>query len=100
MNTVKKINLEAIPSVNEAARANRARANTLGSSKRSGSNFRSPTMAVKHRRHQESRKRKISKTFHPDDFYVLFGIKECGFHVLSQDEYSVQYSDGTTHYWS
>lgn len=97
MNTEKKINLEAIPDVNEAARANRARANALGSSKRSGSNFRSPSMAKKHRRHQESRKRQRPERF--DHYEYMLVVREARCRVLHQNEHSVQYSDGTIHYW-
>lgn len=99
MNTVKKINLEAIPLVNENAHAICARAMAPGSSKRSGSNFRSPSMAKKHRRHRESAKHARFWAYRDNDPAYFLKDPRARCHVVHQNEHSVQYSDGTIHYW-
>jgi len=57
MNDPKTINLDAIPTVNEAARANRAMSAIIGnSSTHKGANFRKPSAKMRQRKAQAAKK--------------------------------------------
>ena len=57
MNDPKPINLDAIPTVNEAARASRAMGAVVGSSSQhKGANFRKPSAKMKQRKAQAAKK--------------------------------------------